>query len=157
MMDGLERNFTAKRDDFNFPICDLFHFYEPNSSSTFLVVKLISSFRSKSNSMGVTSRAGTCFPLGAPDFTSVLLVGFTASVYPFRTFKLFKNQLGHFIGICRIIQRLSLFSWLIRYIIWPQSGIAIHIMMKYESICLCESVMDGFKDISNIVSSCNQY
>ena len=75
-MDGLERNFTAKRDDFNFPICDLFHFYEPNSSSTFLVVKLISSFRSKSNSMGVTSRAGTCFPLGAPDFTSVLLVGF---------------------------------------------------------------------------------
>ena len=74
-MDGLERNFTVKRDDFNFPICDLFHFYEPNSSSTFLVVKLISSLRSKSNSMGVTSRAGTCFPLGAPDFTSVLLVG----------------------------------------------------------------------------------
>ena len=42
-MDGLEQNFTAKRDDFNFPICELFHLYEPNSSSTFLVVKLISS------------------------------------------------------------------------------------------------------------------
>jgi hypothetical protein len=119
MMNGLERNFTVKRDDFNFPICDLFHLYEPNSSSTFLVVKLISSLRSKSNTTGVTSRARTGFSSGAPDFTCVLLWDLCcsinwiaspsstyASVYPLRTFKLLKNQLGHFIGICRrIIQR----------------------------------------------------